>query len=267
MDDGEVGRYWDGNADVWCHDVRAGYDVFRTEFNNPAFVQFLGGSLAGLEVLDAGCGEGYNTRIFATMCGSITGVDISERMIAHARAEEERERRGVLYLVASMNALSPLPDASFDAVVSTMALMDCADYPGAIGEFARVLRPGGLLAFSILHPCFIYGDGPRWVLGEDGAVTGVRLESYYDQAEEVEQWHFSARPDPAAVEPFSVPRFGRRLEEYLNPLAEAGFTLTRVAEPRPTEEACARWPGFRKHRLIPMWLYVECTKGRSGGVM
>ena len=155
MDD-EVRRCWDDNAEVWARHVRAGYDTYRELYNNPAFFDFVG-DLSGQSVLDAGCGEGFNTRLLARRGARMTGVDISPRMIDLARAEEEREPLGIRYQVASVSNLSVFVDETFDAVVSTMTLTDSADYEGAIREFWRVLRPEGLLAFSICHPCFTHG--------------------------------------------------------------------------------------------------------------
>jgi hypothetical protein len=60
----EVARYWDANAGPWAAEVRRGADGAREWLNNPAFLPFLG-DLNGRQVLDAGCGEGYNTRILA----------------------------------------------------------------------------------------------------------------------------------------------------------------------------------------------------------
>jgi SAM-dependent methyltransferase len=259
MDDADVARYWDGNADVWARHVRAGYDLYRDLYNTPAFLALLGDEMRGATVLDAGCGEGYNTRTFAGLCERIVGVDVSQRMIEYARAEEERAPLGIEYHVRSMNDLAGFPDGSFDAVVSTMALMDCADYEGAARELYRVLRPGGLFAFSVLHPCFIF-EHPVWVRDDSGEVVGVTLGDYFGTEEGVERWRFSASPPEDDVELFEVPRFPRLLEGYINPLADVGFRLETLSEPRPTDTACERQPSMRKHRLIPIWLHVKARK-------
>ena len=149
----EVAEQWDRNADVWTDQVRNHWDIFREHWNNPAFLEFAG-DLRGKTVLDAGCGEGHNTRMFARCGTRMTGVDLSPKMIEFARAEELREPLEIRYERASFTDLANFGEDSFDAVISTMALMDGPDFPGAIREFARVLRPGGTLAYSILHPCF-----------------------------------------------------------------------------------------------------------------
>ena len=92
----EVAQYWDKNAGLWANHVRQGWDAYREFFNNPAFFEFIG-DLSGKTVLDAGCGEGYNTRLLARSGARMTGVDISERMIELARQEEQREALGHRY--------------------------------------------------------------------------------------------------------------------------------------------------------------------------
>ncbi|HYS93305.1 MAG TPA: methyltransferase domain-containing protein, partial [Candidatus Acidoferrales bacterium] len=74
----DVARYWDDNARSWATEVRQGHDIAREFLNNPAFLTFIG-ELEGRRVLDAGCGEGHNTRIFARRGARMTGVDLSPR--------------------------------------------------------------------------------------------------------------------------------------------------------------------------------------------
>src|SRR5262247_1106113 len=111
----DVARYWDANAGPWAAEVRQGHDVAREWLNNPAFLDFVG-DLRGRDVLDAGCGEGYNTRLLAGAGARLTGIDLSERMIELATAEERRAPLGIRYLRTSYAELGMLADASFDAV-------------------------------------------------------------------------------------------------------------------------------------------------------
>jgi len=258
----EVARYWDDNANVWADHVRQGWDKYREHFNNPAFFEFIG-DLSGKTVLDAGCGEGYNTRLLASSGARMTGVDISERMIELARQEEQREPLGVRYELASFSDLGIFDDAAFDAVVSSMALMDGPDFEGAVKEIFRVLRPGGELMFSIIHPCFMT-RGLGWIREEDENAVKITVSDYFAREPWVEHWRFSKAPGSENVEPFAVPRFPRTLSDYLNALIEAGFVLKRIQEPRPSQEMCEKHPWLQKWRdHAAIFLYVRAEKYRA----
>jgi ubiquinone/menaquinone biosynthesis C-methylase UbiE len=102
---------------------------------------------AGQRCLDLGCGAGWATRELAKRChpgGEAIGVDLSETMLALARAEGGE---GARYLRASITEL-PLPDAHVDHVFSMEALY-YVDVVTALHEAARVLRPGGHLAVAV----------------------------------------------------------------------------------------------------------------------
>jgi SAM-dependent methyltransferase len=258
--DEEVARYWDANAPLWAAEVRRGADVAREWLNNPAFLAFIG-DLREREVLDAGCGEGYNTRILARRGARMTGIDISERMIELAREAEHREPLGIRYARASYADLAPFADASFDAVVSFMALMDGPRFDLAMREAFRVLRPAGTLAFSITHPCFLTRDA-TWLRDEAGVKIKWTVANYFDSAGSVERWRFEDASKEAPE--FVVPRFDRTLSEYVNPLIAAGFVLREIQEPRPSEEYCRAHPsqrGWRDHAAL--FLHFRAEKPTS----
>lgn len=268
MPEEEVARYWDQNADLWAEQVRKGWDSYREHFNNPAFLRFIG-DLEGKLVLDAGCGEGYNTRLLTRHGARMVGIDISQRMLEHARQEERREPLGIRYEVSSFCDLSLFDDASFDVVVSFMALMDGPDFAGAAREIHRVLRPGGELVFSMTHPCFMT-RGFGWIGDESGGAIKLTVSDYFDPRTYVERWRFSKGPAPEEGEPFAVPAFSRTLSEYVNTLVEAGFVVRRIEEPRPAEEACEEHPWLQRWRdHAALFLYFRAVKPSNrtaGGV-
>lgn len=117
-------------------------EIWYEHFHRYAYALELVG---GLRVLDAACGEGYGSALLATKAKSVTGVDLSETAIAHARARYRPER--LRFLVADCLDL-PFEDGEFDCIVSFETLEHLDDHEGLIREFRRVLRPTGFLLIS-----------------------------------------------------------------------------------------------------------------------
>ncbi|HUW85033.1 MAG TPA: class I SAM-dependent methyltransferase [Phycisphaerae bacterium] len=250
---------WDRNAPTWTELVRQGCDAYRELFNSPAMLAFIG-EVRGRTVLDAGCGEGHNTRMLARRGARVTGIDISPKMIELAVGQEQSEPLGIRYEVGSFSCMSMFDEASFDLVVSTMAIMDGPDLGGAARELLRVLRPGGELVFSILHPCFAT-HGYGWIRDEGGTCVKMTVSNYFDNEPRIERWTFSKGAVPDDAPPFAVPRFPRTLSEYVNTFMGAGFVLTEVAEPRPSAEVCRDRPWLQRFRdHAALLLYVRASK-------
>ena len=101
----------------------------------------------GREVLDVACGEGYGTALLAGRgARRVTGVDLAPAAIAHAR-RTYGNLANVQFVEASCTQM-PLPDASFDLVVSFETLEHIEAQREFIQEVARVLKPDGLVVLS-----------------------------------------------------------------------------------------------------------------------
>lgn len=106
-----------------------------------AIYQWAKQHVAGLNVLDAGCGEAYGTAMLAEQAAHVTGVDISPAAIAAIEAQHRRDN--IDYRVMDCQAMA-FPDATFDVVVTNALLEYLTDCDAFFDEAARVLKPGGL---------------------------------------------------------------------------------------------------------------------------
>lgn len=257
MEASEAGRYWEGNAEAWTRHVRAGRDIYRDALNSPAFLEMLP-PIAGLYGLDIGCGEGANTRALARGGARMQGIDIAPTFIRHAQSAEDAEPLGIAYRVADGAAL-PFESGVFDFATAFMSLMDMPDTGRVLAEARRVLRPGGFLQFSILHPCFV--PPHRKVLRDaSGEARAVEVGGYFGAVDgTVQQWHFETltAEEKASSRPFRTPRFHRTLSQWVDALGAAGLTIERMDEPSASPELAAAEPIVADTRVVPLALIVR----------
>ena len=111
----------------------------------------LGQPLPDHRVLDLGCGAGFDTLLAAQMVGpngKVIGVDMTPQMIVKARNNAEiLGLTNVEFVLGEIEDL-PLPDASFDLVISNGVFNLCPDKPRVLSEVFQVLKPGGRLQMA-----------------------------------------------------------------------------------------------------------------------
>ena len=250
--------FWNDKAEFWAQNIREGADVFRDLYSLPAFLAFIG-DIRGKKILDIGCGEGYNTRVFAQLGAQDIGIDLSKTMIRLAQEEENRNKLGIRYFNASWTDLSLFKN-EFDVVVSTMALMDSPGYEDALKEFYRVLKDDGNLFFSVCHPCFL---SPGYVTLKDinGISTHRIINSYPKEGPWEFTWQLSKNADKSDSRSVISISYHRTLSTYINKLLKAGFILKKIEEPLPSEEACEKNPRLKSaYNVAPPFLFVHGAK-------
>ena len=106
---------------------------------------------AGQRLLDIGCGSGQSAIPAARRGLQVTGVDIAENLIDHARKRAETEGIGARFDVGDAEDL-PYDEASFDVAISMIGAMFAPRPDRVAAELARVIRPGGKLYMANWTP-------------------------------------------------------------------------------------------------------------------
>jgi ubiquinone/menaquinone biosynthesis C-methylase UbiE len=182
-------------------------------YERPATLSLLP-EVAGKQVLDAGCGPGVYSEWLVDQGAQVVALDANPKMVRLAKKRLGDKAR---VLLASLDEpLDFLADASFDVIVSPLVMDYVKDWRSAFKEFFRVLKPAGILVFSIEHPYVKYDQH--------------RHTSNYFKVDRVEYtWRGFGKH-------VRVPSYRRPMGEVINPLVETGFVLDKLLEPLPTPE-------------------------------
>jgi len=228
--------------------IREHRDKYRNELTDPAMLHAIG-EPTGLEILDAGCGEGYLSRILAKKGANATGIDSSTKLIEAARSQNLADALSVSFDIGSVDDL-PYPDSSFDLVVCNHLVNDLFDPSKPISEFARVLRSSGRLIILMLHPCFYNKHAER-----DQATNGMIASSYFDIRSVEQTFEVGGLTSPAA----NIAWF-RPLEFYTEELRKSGFAIISLTEPHPSPEQWRTDGWWRKGFTRPLFMLLTAQK-------
>ena len=187
------------------------------------------GDVAGLDVLELGCGAAQCARWLADRGARVAALDVSARQLQHARRIDEQQGRAPLRLVQADATRLPFAAESFHVLCSAFgAVPFVADSARLMREAARVLRPGGRWVFAVPHPV-------RWSLpdlpGEEGLVV---RHSYFDRRPYVEQDE-DGRADYV--------EHHRTLGDRVRELTDAGLRLVDLVEPEYPGDLGEPWGG------------------------
>ena len=175
------------------------------------------GDVSGRDVLELGCGAAQWSIALHALGARMTGLDLSERQLEHAR--ELMAQAGAEFpLVHSSAEATPFADASFDIVFSDHGAMTFADPQRTVPEAARVLRDGGLLAFCMHTPILDIA----WAPGAER--PGEQLVRDY--------WDLHALEEPDEPVAYQLP-YG----SWIRLFAQNGFVVEDLIELRPPADA------------------------------
>ena len=225
-------------AEAYADD--ADVDPMKVSYDRPAILA-MAGDVRGKRVLDVGCATGALTEALADRGAQVTGVDVNPRFIELARA---RLGDRAVFEVADISAPMPtLGDESFDIVTASLVLHYLRDWATPLREFARILRPGGLLLVSTHHPT------------QDVGIADPPAD-YFETVLLTDTWRKAGRT-------FEVRFYHRPISAIVDALADAGFLIERIPEPAPDPDAFAANPAlYQRMRSGPWFLFLRALRHR-----
>lgn len=130
--------------------VRLGFirERLTAHFNLPADARR---PLAGLRVLDIGCGGGLVCEPLARLGASVTGVDAGVANVKAAKVHAEEAGLNVDYRVGTVEGLIAAGEKPFDVVLTLEVVEHVADAARFLADCAGMLRPGGLMIMATLN--------------------------------------------------------------------------------------------------------------------
>ena len=178
------------------------------------------GDVKGKDILELGCGAAQWSIALAKAGARPVGLDLSDRQLEHARTL--MARAGVDFpLVHASAEQVPLPDATFDVVFCDYGAMTFSDPYRTVPEVARLLRAGGLFAFTHSSPILSI----TWAA--DAERAGDRLIADYFG---MHQFDYDDSVD-----------FNLGYGEWIALFHREGFELLDLIETRPAEDAVSTY--------------------------
>ena len=240
----DLQREWREMAPKWIKESREGPNPTRNGLLDAPVLEACG-DVAGLKILDCGCGEGRFCRILAARgAAHVLGLDLCLPMIEAARALQSTVDE---YRHGDAQDLSFLEAASIDIAVSYLNQCDLPDFEANTREVFRVLKPGGRFIVANLHP-MLSATG-MWHRSEAGEKEHVILDRYHDEGER--HWKIMG---------VWITNFHRTLTTYLNGFFDSGFVLKRLVEPTVTAEALENYPSLDDELRVPNFIIYALEK-------
>jgi SAM-dependent methyltransferase len=193
------------------------------------------GNLSGLDVLDAGCGHGWLTKLMVEAGANVWGIDGAAEFLKKAR----QNCPGIEFTEWDLIEGLPETGRQFDRILSYMVLMDIPDLTKLLRSVRKGLNSAGKFIFTITHPCFFNYKSRR---DEATGQLYCGVNGYLQPAE----WR---------LETFGGHRhYHCSLTYYMDCLRANQLAVTRLYEP---PQIPYTMENVEFHRNIPKFMLIE----------
>jgi SAM-dependent methyltransferase len=215
----------------------------------PVLIELVG-EVAGLKILDLGCGDAALGReVLERGAKSYMGIDGSYKMIA--LAQETLAGTGGQARLGNLESWSP-PQGAFDLVISRLVLHYIVDLDRLLFSVCQSLTDSGRLVFSVEHPVITSCNRsfPPGAIRQDWIV-----DNYFDTGIRTPHWLGQ-----------KVMKVHRTVEDYFIALQAAGFMVESLRESRPRSELFVSEETYQRRRRIPLFLFFAARRTSSTSI-
>lgn len=226
-------------------------DYFHKTQIDP-YVYKIIGDPKGKSIYDLGCGNGYMSRILAKKGAKVASSDNSKELIEIAKHASEGMK--IEYQVHDALKFDLYKENQFDAVVLNMVVQYIDDLDTLFEGISRVLKKGGVVAFSMPHflrPMSPYSD---WEVGElnNKKVLYNKITGYLS----TEPRHTTSIYDDKT----KITLYNHPLSEIAGAIAKAGLNITHIYEPESKGFAKSYSEELQKSHHIPTFMIMGLKK-------
>ncbi len=187
------------------------------------------GDVRGLCVADIGCGTGRHALGRASAGAAVTALDVSEGMLAKARAKPGADR--VRFIQHDLALPLPLDGGAFDRVTCCLVLDHIDDLTALFGEMRRICKAGGFVLISVMHPAMMLKDcSARFI-------------------------------DPATGERTRVASVPNQIADYVMATTRTRLVIDHISEHAADAPLVARSPRAEKYLGWPLLLMMRLRPG------
>ena len=222
---------------------RARIDGPNEILEKPIFDELMG-DLAGMRILDLGCGDAaFGLEALQRGCQSYLGIDGSQKMVAAARAKLAGTRGKVVQGTIETWDYS---SQQFDLVTARLAFHYVQEIAPVFARIYQTLVESGRIIFSVEHPVITSCDrgwqfeGPRqdWI-----------VDDYFETGPRITKWMGG-----------KVIKYHRTIEDYFLALRTAGFTVEALRESRPQRARFHDPAAYERRQRIPLMLFFSAYR-------